>query len=227
MVILIRWIFLCLTAMIVASGCSKKTKDGDSVSVTNVTENEVIAPGEYDKEVFVSVRNRADAVEDNYLDATYSFFYLTKYDVELTHNEWDLILHLYGDQPRFDVYLSGKSFGRIADLGRKSCKDIKLYDEADGEYPGYRGSRYPHKSDRKLDSGYWFRGTEAYSQLLDARSSSIEAKEGHCYVLFKKTNEYKILTVFHVKMEVPQRGVLLDEIEVITRVRDAKDLFTE
>ena len=153
----------------------------------------------------------------NYVTATYSFFYQTRDDVDLTKNGWDVLFEAREDfkEDFFNTEMVVGDLGLIADLGEKSCADIKNTYEEHGEYPGVGHGGYPYKEDRKLDPEFWFNYSEVGDAFRNSKNAKIDVKTNHCYALQKVTREYHIETVFHVKEHIKNKSVVIDEIEVI------------
>lgn len=83
--------------------------------------------------------------------------------------------------------------GMIADLGKKSCKDIEnIYEN--------RGSGYPTTADRQNDPMFWLVYSNAWDELQNSKGKRrIEAKQGHCYLMYKSSRDQQVIVAFHVK----------------------------
>ena len=101
--------------------------------------------------------------------------------------------------------------GLIVDLGKISCKDIENSYEDQGE-------GYPTSQDRKKDPMFWLMYSEAWTKLQDGgAASSLNAQEGHCYLMYKTSTHQQVIVAFHVKELIKNVSVTLNEIEVFKK----------
>ncbi|WP_413942699.1 hypothetical protein [Bdellovibrio sp. HCB-162] len=148
----------------------------------------------------------ADSVElisryngGNYVTATYSFKYMTRDNVELTRNNWEILFEAREDfADHFRVNTVVDDFSFIFDLGEKSCKEIN--------------SKYPdEKATRPL---VWLAYTDVDPYDLPPTREAL-VKENHCYLSYNNDSEGTVVTLFHVKSHVKSKSVVLDEIDVL------------
>lgn len=204
--------------MILALGCTKSDTNVPSTDVSTVPVK-VTGLGLLDRDVELTIRNRSGE-PDNYVTSTYSFFHLTRDNVELTRNGWDILASPglgFGDS--FNTEMVVGDIGRIVDLGEISCKDIPNMYEENGEYPGQIKGGYPHKIHRQTDPKFWFQYSHAYGVLNGTKASRVDIRKGHCYAIFKLSSDTKVVAVFSVKDHTVGESVLLSEIEVFDKAR--------
>lgn len=183
---------------------------------------ELPALGAIDGEVELEVRNGANASTDNYVQATYSFLLLTRDNVELTRNGWDIQLGPgtdgSGGEDYFHTEMVVDDIGIIEDLGKMSCKDISLPEKhQSAEYKDASAGGYPHPKHRQTAPEFWFRYTDESSLLQDSKTEQVVVTEGHCYVLRKVSSDSDVKAVFRVKKHEKNKSVTIDEIEVFER----------
>jgi len=197
---------------LILSGCSNGSDD-NSLPAT-------LPLGAVEGEVELEIRN---GDQDNYVQATYSFFHATRDDENLTRNGWELLLSQGQDG------IDGKDFfytemvvgdiGIIEDLGAMSCKTIALVpgQENTGEYQPASEGGYPHVQHRENAPNFWFRYTDVHNVLLDSRNAEVEVNEGHCYAIRQISYDRETMAIFRVKEHNANSSVTLDEIEVFER----------
>lgn len=199
-------------------GCQKSSKDETPAPPA---EAPIPALGLSKDEVTLSLRNYAGEGE-NYLKATYSFFYLNQGDQNVTGNSWDIEASP-SEGGQFDTEMVVGDIGLLADLGQKSCQDLENRYEEKGAYPGKGHAGYPYREDRVQDPKMWFHYSEVGEALDKAKDSRIAIIEGHCYAIMKMSSRAKVEAVFHVKRfdRNSRRGktLVIDEIEVFNRAK--------
>lgn len=210
-----------MTALVVATmagvGCSSDKSNNNS---GNNGQEKVTGMGAFNQDVELTIRNRAGE-PDNYVTSTFSFYHLTRDNVELTRNGWDVQAGP-GQSAGVDEFHTNMvvgDFGLIADLGEMSCKDIPNQYEQTGEYPGLGKGGYPHRQHRQTDPEFWFQYSDAMDALQNAKENRAQIKKGHCYAIFKLSSDTKVVAVFNVKDYVAGKSVVLSEIEVFEKAR--------
>ena len=204
--------------MILGLGCTKSDSNVPSTDISTVPAK-ITGLGLLDRDVELTIRNRSGET-DNYVTSTYSFFHLTRDNVELTRNSWDLLASPglgFGDS--FNTEMVVGDIGRIVDLGEMSCKDIQNMYEENGEYPGLKKGGYPHKIHRQTDPKFWFQYSHAYGALNGTKTERVGIRKGHCYAIFKLSSDTKVVAVFSVKAHTVGESVVLSEIEVFDKAR--------
>ncbi len=153
----------------------------------------------------VVLQARHGQPNDNYSDATYSFYYSSQ-DINVNHNDIDI--EFSSNKIHSNTVVDDISV--MADLGKISCKDIP------NDYEN-QGKGYPTKEDRYKQPMGWF----VYSKGMDALQrnplTELTVEEGHCYAIAKTTNDRKVVAVFHVKKLIPDTSLTINEIEVFNR----------
>lgn len=147
--------------------------------------------------------------ENNYAEASYSFYYGT-HDAHITYNDYDILFQ----SNEIDMNSVVDNISGAVDLGKMNCSDIRnVYEKS--------GSGYPTKEDRKNHPMFWF----AYSDAMVALQNGplltrFKPVEGHCYAMIKTTSRRKVITVFRVNKFVPDKFIELNEIEVFNKSRN-------
>lgn len=202
-----------LTAAL-STGCSNGTNEKPA------ERNEKLGGlGAFNQEVELTVRNRAGE-PDNYVTSTFSFYHLTRDNVELTRNGWDIQASPGSTgEDEFDTEMVSGDVGLIADLGEISCQKIPNRSEHQGEYQGVGKGGYPHAKHRQTDPEFWFQYSDANHAIHDARDSKVRIQKGHCYVVLKFSSNTKVIAVFGVKEHKVGESVILHEIEVFEKAR--------
>lgn len=181
---------VCLLAVFSSAvGCAKDTSStnaqGSGVRALASTSNPVTLISRY--------------TGGDYITATYSFRHLTRDNVELTRNNWELLFEARADfEDHFAVNMVVDDNSFIYDLGKKSCADIK--------------SAYPQ--DRKNRPLVWLAYSDADpSDLEPTREAKVQV--GHCYLAYNNDEDGRVVSLFHVQAHEKNKSVTIDEIEVL------------
>jgi len=153
--------------------------------------------GKYNEEVKLTTRKGPG--NENYVSSTYSFYHLTRDDVERTKNGWDLIVY----PGRFDTL---GEWGQIMDLGETTIADIQL---EPANQPNYQRDGNPT---------VWFRYSTAYNALKrGSAKESATIRKNHSYVIRTLSRNRFLTAGFHVKDYKAGEFVVLDQIEVFAK----------
>lgn len=91
--------------------------------------------------------------------------------------------------------------GLIVDLGELSCKNLV----SDGSY------------DRNQNPWGWLYRSDSWDELTENGTESVQAKEGHCYLMYKSSTDQQVVVAFYVKELVKDIKVVLDQVEVFKK----------
>jgi hypothetical protein len=140
----------------------------------------------------------------NYESATYSFMFLTRDDTEKTHNNWELLFEarIGNGDDSFMVNMVVDDNSYIYDLGERSCKDIKS-----------------NATDDRLSRPLvWLAYSDADPSGLNPERS-LSVHKGHCYLTYNNDENGRVVALFHVKNHIKGGLVVLNEIEVLDRLK--------
>lgn len=138
-----------------------------------------------------------------YLDATYSFIYKNKGDVELTRNNWDILYEaVAGGEDYFNVETVVDDFSFIWDLGQRSCESIKSQ------------SNYT----KEEDPIGWLAYSEIDPSQMKEHKSQQSVKADHCYLIYDNDYDGRVIAMFRVLDHTPGKSVTIGEIFVFDRM---------
>ncbi len=188
----------------------------DSVTHAQLTTDVRCANG---PAIFDSDYRLAYPYKDNYSRATYSFYYGTQ-EREKNYNDVDIEFSSIAGVDSIHLNTVTHDLSMIADLGKMSCKDIKSDDE---NLQGSGGA--PTVKDRINNPMLWFKSSRAMSALQSGPiATEMKVQTGHCYVLTKSTIDREVVAVFHVDQLIPNKSLIINEMEVFYRGKISEDM---
>lgn len=157
---------------------------------------------------FISMANDEVTLESrytigDYTTATYSFMHLTRDNVNLTKNNWEILFEArrdFNDYFSVNTVVDDNSF--IYDLGKRSCKSIK--------------STYSRGRNRR--PLVWLAYSDADPSDLTPKKR-VEVKTGHCYLAYNNDEDGRVVSLFNVKDHKENETVTINEIEVLNRLK--------